>query len=400
MITGTFPIEQFQQLDTPFYFYDMEILSDTLRVLRSELTGSSSRGGVHCHYAIKACATPKVLQTIAQAGLGADCVSGGEVKAAIEAGFPGSKIVFAGVAKSDWEIRYALEQGIFCFNVESMEELKVISALASEKGKTAQVCLRVNPNVDAHTHDKITTGLSENKFGIPMRFLPQAVQLCYNLPAVSFLGLHFHIGSQLTDMSPFVHLAHRINELVREVESLPCTDTQGRPVTPVVTHINVGGGLGILYEHPNHFPIPDFKAYFDTWRTHLHLRPDQHFHCELGRSVVAQCGNLITRVLYVKKGENKQFAIVDAGMNDLIRPAMYGAFHRVENITHPDNKEELYDIVGPVCESSDVFVENYYIAAVERGDLLAMRSAGAYGETMASQYNLRRLPGHICSSAD
>lgn len=399
MITGHFPIAQFERLETPFYYYDMTVLSDTLRTVNRERAAvSASCSAFAVHYAIKACATDAVLQQIAQAGLGADCVSGGEVKAAIEAGFPADRIVFAGVAKSDREIRYALEQGIFCFNVESLEELEVISSLASEMGTTARVCLRVNPNVDAHTHGKITTGLSENKFGIPMRFLPQAVACCYRLPAVEFLGLHFHIGSQITNMEPFVHLAHRINELVAEVEQMTCTDPNGNTVRPTVQHINVGGGLGILYEHPNHFPIPDFKAYFDTWRTHLHVRADQQVHCELGRSIVAQCGNLVTRVLYVKKGENKQFAIVDAGMNDLIRPAMYGAFHRVENITHPEKEEQLYDIVGPVCESSDVFVENYHISAVERGDLLVMRSAGAYGETMASQYNLRRLPGHIISS--
>lgn len=398
MITGQFPIARFETLETPFYYYDMAVLTDTLRAVnkeRSEVEGPMAPFAVH--YAVKACSTPAVLQTIAQAGLGADCVSGGEVRAAIEAGFSADKIVFAGVAKSDREIRYALEQGIFCFNVESMEELEVISSLASEMGVRARVCLRVNPNINAHTHDKITTGLSENKFGIPMRFLNEAVALCYRLPAIDFLGLHFHIGSQITDMTPFVHLAQRINELVAEVEQMTCKDPEGKAVQPVVRHINVGGGLGILYEHPNHFPIPDFKAYFDTWRSHLHLRADQQVHCELGRSIVAQCGNLITRVLYVKKGENKQFVIVDAGMNDLIRPAMYGAFHRVENITHPEKEEQLYDIVGPVCESSDVFVENYRIAAVQRGDLLAMRSAGAYGETMASQYNLRRLPGHVIS---
>lgn len=398
MITGQFPIARFETLETPFYYYDMAVLTDTLRAVnkeRSEVEGPMVPFAVH--YAVKACSTPAVLQTIAQTGLGADCVSGGEVKAAIEAGFSADKIVFAGVAKSDREIRYALEQGIFCFNVESMEELEVISSLASEMGVRARVCLRVNPNINAHTNDKITTGLSENKFGIPMRFLNEAVALCYRLPAIDFLGLHFHIGSQITDMTPFVHLAQRINELVAEVEQMTCKDPEGKAVQPVVQHINVGGGLGILYEHPNHFPIPDFKAYFDTWRSHLHFRADQQVHCELGRSIVAQCGNLITRVLYVKKGENKQFAIVDAGMNDLIRPAMYGAFHRVENITHPEKEEQLYDIVGPVCESSDVFVENYRIAAVQRGDLLAMRSAGAYGETMASQYNLRRLPGHVIS---
>lgn len=398
MITGHFPIARFEALETPFYYYDMEVLSDTLRAVNTERSAvECSNAPFTVHYAIKACSTPEVLQMIAQAGLGADCVSGGEVKAAIEAGFAAEKIVFAGVAKSDKEIRYALEQGIFCFNVESMEELEVISALASEMGVRARVCLRINPNINAHTHDKITTGLSENKFGIPMRFLNQAVELCYRLPEIDFLGLHFHIGSQITDMEPFIHLAHRVNELVAQVEQMTCTDHEGKAVHPVVRHINIGGGLGILYEHPNHFPIPDFQSYFNTWRTHLQLRADQQAHCELGRSIVAQCGNLVTRVLYVKKGENKQFAIVDAGMNDLIRPAMYGAFHRVENISHPDKEEQLYDIVGPVCESSDVFVENYHIAAVQRGDLLVMRSAGAYGETMASQYNLRRLPGHVIS---
>ena len=393
MITGIFPVDRLCRLDTPFYYYDMDVLRDTLNVLRDE----SSDPNWHVHYAIKACATDAVIRTIAQSGLGADCVSGGEVKAAVEAGFPASQIVFAGVAKTDSEIRYALEQGIFCFNVESMEELEVISQIASTMGTVAQVCLRVNPNIDAHTHDKITTGLSENKFGIPMRFLPEAVQRCYSLPAVRFLGLHFHIGSQITDMEPFVQLSRRVNELVEQVEQLTCTPPDGQPVRATVQHINVGGGLGILYEHPNHFPIPNFKAYFATWREHIRLRPDQHLHFELGRAVVAQCGNLITRVLYVKQGENKHFAIVDAGMTDLIRPALYGAFHRVENISHPDNTEQSYDIVGPICESSDVFVEGYRIAAVQRGDLLAMRSAGAYGEIMASQYNLRRLPGHVIS---
>jgi len=281
--------------------------------------------------------------------------------------------------------------------VESMAELEVISRLADSMGRKARVCLRVNPDIDAHTHDKITTGLSENKFGIPARFLAEAVSLCYSMPTVEFLGLHFHIGSQITDMAPFEQLCARVNQLVEETERLTCMNPDGTEVQPRVRHINVGGGLGILYEHPNHFPIPDFKSYFAVWRKGFRLRPDQHLHFELGRSIVAQCGSLVTRVLYVKRGENKQFAIVDAGMTDLIRPALYGAFHRVENITRPDNEEQSYDIVGPICESSDVFVEGYRIAAVQRGDLLVMRSAGAYGEIMASQYNLRRLPGHVIS---
>ena len=393
MMVGTFPVEQLNRFETPYYYYDMDVLRETLRVLQSEATDPRW----HVHYAIKACATGAILQTISHNGLGADCVSGGEVKAAIEAGFPANKIVFAGVAKTDKEILYALELDILCFNVESVEELRVISQLATDMGKRARVCLRVNPNIDAHTHAKITTGLSENKFGIPIRFLPDVVRLCYQLPAVDLHGLHFHIGSQLTDMEPFKQLAIRINQLVANVEQLICTDENGNEVPAKVSHINVGGGLGILYEHPNHFPIPDFKAYFDVWRQGITLRTDQHLHFELGRSIVAQCGNLITRVLYVKHGENKQFAIVDAGMTDLIRPALYGSFHRVENLSHPNNEEELYDIVGPICESSDVFVEGYKIASVQRGDILAMRSAGAYGEIMASQYNLRRLPGHVIS---
>lgn len=393
MIVGKFPIASLSKFDTPYYYYDMDVLRETLQVLHEE----TNEPQWHVHYAIKACATSAILQTISASGLGADCVSGGEIRAAITAGFPANKIVFAGVAKTDKEIKYALEQEIQCFNVESTEELTVISQLAQTAGVRARVCLRVNPNVDAHTHAKITTGLSENKFGIPMRFLPEAVKLCYRLPAVDFLGLHFHIGSQITDMQPFETLARRINELVQDIEQLNCTDENGNSVPATVTHINVGGGLGILYEHPNHFPIPNFKDYFATWRKGLSLRPEQHLHFELGRSIVAQCGNLITRVLYVKHGENKQFAIVDAGMTDLIRPALYGAFHRVENLTHPDDEEQLYDIVGAICESSDVFVKGYRIAAVRRGDLLAMRSAGAYGEIMASQYNLRRLPGHVIS---
>ena len=385
MVTGHFPVKQLDAIQTPYYYYDMDILRSTLRVIAQE----AIEPNWHVHYAIKACATLPVIRTIAQQQLGADCVSAGEIKAALQAGFEPQNIVFAGVAKDDKEIQFALEQDIFCFNVESTEELAVISHIATQLNRTARVCLRVNPNIDAHTHAKITTGLKENKFGISLNALPQAVELACQLPHISFLGLHFHIGSQITEMTPFIQLAKRINQLVNDIEQLPSK--------PQIQHINVGGGLGILYEHPNHFPIPDFKAYFDTWRTHLQLRPEQHLHFELGRSIVAQCGNLITRVLYVKQGDNKQFAIVDAGMNDLLRPALYGAFHRVENLTHPDAPEKLYDIVGPICESSDVFVENYTIAAVQRGDLLVMRSAGAYGEAMASQYNLRRLPGHITS---
>lgn len=390
MITGNFPIGALSKYETPFYYYDMDILRETIAKAKAasrESVGPSAGPNIHIHYAVKACATPEVLHQMAIDGLGADCVSGGEVRAAIEAGIPADKVVFAGVAKTDKEIQYALEQNIYCFNVESEQELSVISDIAARMGVVARVCLRINPNVDAHTHAKITTGLNENKFGIQMPDMLRMIRYAVSLPSIEWLGLHFHIGSQITDMSVFAHLSERINTLQDEVWSAG--------FMPKV--INVGGGLGILYEHPNHFPIPDFDAYFDTFRRALTLRDGQQLHCELGRSMVAQCGNLITRVLYVKQGVKKQFAIVDAGMTDLIRPALYGAFHRVENLSNAESKEEIYDIVGPICESSDVFVENYAISTVHRGDMLVLRSAGAYGEVMASQYNLRRLPGHVTS---
>lgn len=390
MITGNFPIEALSKIETPFYYYDMKILRETLATAKAAAlmpVGAADSANVHIHYAVKACATPEILAEMAAQGLGADCVSGGEVRAAIEAGIPAEKVVFAGVAKTDKEIQYALEQGIYCFNVESEQELTVINEIATSLNTRARVCLRINPNVDAHTHAKITTGLKENKFGIQMQDMLRVIAFAESLPAIDWLGLHFHIGSQITDMAVFERLSERINELQDEVERAG--------YSPEV--INVGGGLGILYEHPNHFPIPDFQGYFDAFRRSLKLRKGQSLHCELGRSMVAQCGTLITRALYVKQGVEKQFAIVDAGMTDLIRPALYGAFHRVENLSNARAEEQIYDIVGPICESSDVFVENYAIATVRRGDMLALRSAGAYGEVMASQYNLRRLPGHVTS---
>lgn len=368
--------------ETPFYYYDRQVLEDTLWEVNIQ---SARWSKAQVHYAVKACAAPEVLQMIADAGLGADCVSGGEIKAAIEAGIAADKIVFAGVAKADWEIEYALEQGIFCFNVESQAEVEVIDQLAEHMHTKAHICLRINPNIDAHTHAKITTGMKENKFGIQLCDLEEAVEdVVKNRPNIVLEGLHFHIGSQITDMKVFEALCKCINEVVVRAER----------IVPM-HHINVGGGLGILYEHPNHFPIPDLAGYFATYKEHLVMRENQCVHFELGRAIVAQCGSLITRVLYVKHGVEKQFAIVDAGMTDLIRPALYGAFHRVENISNPNADEQTYDIVGPICESSDVFVEGYKCATVKRGDILAIRSAGAYGEVMASQYNLRRLPGHL-----
>jgi diaminopimelate decarboxylase len=375
---GVFPIDRFQTLRTPFYYYDTELLRQTLRAINDE---ASRHENFHVHYAIKANANSKLLQLIRQAGLGADCVSGGEIEACIRAGFPSSKIVYAGVGKSDWEINLGLDNDIFCFNVESIPELEVINELAAAKSKVARVAFRLNPNVGAHTHANITTGLAENKFGIAMRDMVPVIEHAQQLKNVQVVGLHFHIGSQILDMGDFQALCNRVNELQDELERHRIR----------VEHINVGGGLGVDYEHPNRVSIPDFKAYFNTYARHLKLRNGQTLHFELGRAVVAQCGSLITRTLYIKEGAVKKFAIVDAGFTDLIRPALYQAYHKIENISSEEPKES-YDVVGPICESTDVFAKQIDLNGCHRGDLLAIRSAGAYGEIMASQYNCRQLP--------
>ena len=375
---GTFPIDKFREMETPFYFYDTKVLRDTLNCVNNE---AKKYGNYIIHYAVKANANPKVLSIIRENYLGADCVSGGEIRAAIKAGFPASKIVFAGVGKADWEINLGLDYGIFCFNVESIPELEVINELAGAKGKIASIALRVNPNVGAHTHANITTGLKENKFGINLEDLDNVLDAVNALPNVKLLGLHFHIGSQILDMGDFVGLCNRVNEIQERMYQ--------RRI--IVEHINVGGGLGIDYQHPNRQSIPDFAAYFATFHKHLKLRPSQTLHFELGRSIVGQCGSLISKVLYVKQGANKQFAILDGGMTDLIRPALYQAYHKIENITSEEPMEK-YDVVGPICESSDVFGKALDINKVKRGDLFALRSAGAYGEIMASGYNCRALP--------
>lgn len=377
MIKANYPTDKFKQIETPFYYYDLEVLRKTLAEINKQTEGFP----FDVHYALKANVNPQVLKTIQQAGLGADCVSGGEVQAALDAGIAPSKIVFAGVGKADWEINLGLENNILCFNVESIPELEVINELAVAKGKTAQVALRINPNVSANTHHYITTGLNENKFGINLSELDKVTDIVKTLSNIKLIGIHFHIGSQITDLTPFHDLCVKVNELQKHFEDHGIQ----------LENINVGGGLGINYEHPNHFPIPEFEAYFKSFKDHLELRPGQRLHFELGRSVVAQCGSLISKVLYVKEGTSKKFAILDAGFTELIRPALYQAYHRIENLTS-EAAEQEYDVVGPICESSDVFAKGYSMNATKRGDLIALRSAGAYGEIMASQYNLRKLP--------
>ena len=375
MIKANYPVDKLGAIQTPFYFYDLNVLRATLNEINQH------KGSFKVHYAMKANVNTQVLATIKNAGLGADCVSGGEVQAALDAGIPASEVVFAGVGKADWEINLGLDNDIFCFNVESVPELEVIDELAAAKGKKARVALRINPNVSANTHHYITTGLNENKFGINLSELEKVTDLVKSLANVELVGIHFHIGSQITDMTPFQDLCVKVNEIQEHFES--------RGVA--LMHINVGGGLGINYEHPNHFPVPDFAAYFKIFREHLTLRPGQTLHFELGRAVVAQCGSLISKVLYVKEGTSKKFAILDAGFTELIRPALYQAYHRIENLSS-DKAEETYDVVGPICESSDTFAKDYVMNATKRGDIIALRSAGAYCEILASQYNLRKLP--------
>lgn len=374
-----FPLERLRRASTPLYYYDMELLGQTLDMIRT----SAGRFGYHVHYALKANANPAILRMISEAGLGADTVSGGEIAAAVEAGFKASDIVFAGVGKTDAEILLGLREGIGCFNVESLQELEVIEQLALREGLKARVALRVNPNIDAHTHHYITTGLEENKFGLDMSVVPGLIHKCMDSPALVFMGLHFHIGSQITVMEPYRLLCDYINRMQDDLERQGIT----------METINVGGGLGIDYECPDEHPFADFDRYFSLFHHNLRLRQGQQLHFELGRAVVAQCGSLITRVLYVKEGVGKRFAIVDAGMTDLIRPALYQAHHAIQNLTGEGRPELKYDVVGPICESSDVFGMNETLPEVRRGDLLALRSAGAYGEVMASRYNLRALPG-------
>lgn len=377
MKSGNAILEQAIMGETPFYFYDLELLEGTLDALKSALAPHPS---FKVHFAMKANCNPRILRTISQAGLGADCVSGGEVRCAMEAGFPVEKIVLAGVGKTDKEIVEALRDGIFCLNVESEPEIEVISQLALKHGFKARIALRVNPGIDAHTHKYITTGTDEDKFGIPQSRLPEALQLVRNLHALQLVGLHFHIGSQLTDLTPYRLLCEHVNQLQDEMEA------RGEKFE----FINLGGGLGVDYDDPEGNPIPDFKSFFNLFASNLRMREGQEIHFELGRSIVAQCGTLVSRVIFVKDGIDRQFMILDAGFNNLIRPALYQAYHKIENLTaDADAPLKPYDVVGPICESTDTFAKGRLLPETKRGDIIAIRTAGAYGETMSSRYNMR-----------
>ena len=379
-------ISRFKDLETPFYYYDLGFLNQTLTACKT----ASDKYGFHVHYAMKANFNPKILEAIQSHGFGADCVSGNEVNKAIEYGFDKGKVVFAGVGKSDKEINLALDANIFCFNVESVQELNIINELAQAKGKIARLAIRINPNVDAHTHHFITTGLDENKFGInswQLNDVAETLRKCANL---QFVGIHFHIGSQITDMEVYKSLCTRINEMQDWFED------HGFQVKV----LNTGGGLGVDYHHPDTNNIPDFENYFKVFKDFLNVKPGQEVHFELGRALVAQCSALVSRVLYVKMGQKKNFLVLDAGMTELIRPMLYQAYQKIENLSRKSESESQilkYDVVGPICESTDCFQKDVELPESFRGDIFAIRTAGAYGEVMASGYNLRDQVGSVYS---
>ena len=367
-----FPLDKIQSLSTPFYYYDMELLNSTILAVKKQ----TEKHGYHMHYAFKANSNYRFLEAMQQAGFGADCVSGNEVQQAINAGFSPNTIAFAGVGKTDKEIKTGLENDIFSFNVESIQEIEVINDLASEMGKTARIALRINPNVDAKTHHYITTGIEENKFGINSWEFEDVIRCLEKSGNLKLTGLHFHIGSQIRDLDVFKGLCLRVNEIQQWFLN--------HQILP--SHINLGGGLGIDYDNPD--ILPDFEAFFNIFPQFLELQANQQLHFELGRALVAQSGALISRVLFIKNGIKTNFVILDAGMTELIRPALYQSYHKIENLISK-KQDEVYDVVGPICESSDCFGKAVQLPITQRGDLFAIRSTGAYGEVMSSQYNLR-----------
>lgn len=373
-------VNKFRDLPTPFYYYDLDVLHSTCSKVKEE----SEKSGFSIHYAVKANANPRILEIIASYGFGADCVSYNEIERAMKCGFSPSIIVFAGVGKTDLEIESALKARIACFNCESIAEIEVIDSIAARLKTKATIALRINPYIEAHTHKYITTAIAESKFGISTRELKDVLDRISSLGNIELEGIHFHVGSQITRMSVFRSLCSRVNEL-QEWFSSQNIDLKT---------INLGGGLGIDYNNPD--KMPEFDEYFTLIRELVRIRPGQRIHFEPGRSIVGQCGSLITKVLYIKKGRNTTFAIVDAGMTDLIRPALYQAHHKIQNLTS-SGKTGKYDVVGPICESSDTFAKYIELPETRRGDILAIRSAGAYGETMVSGYNLRKAPGVVFS---
>ena len=383
-------IEKLDRVATPFYYYDMDLFRKTV----DHVAVLAQKHNIKVHYAVKANVERRLLEYISSKGFGADCVSGNEVLHAHDCGFPADQIVYAGVGKTDKEIYNALKLGIEAFNCESLQEIYVINEMARIYGLKANVSIRINPDIDAHTHKYVTTGLYENKFGISQHEFDKLIDIIKKSENINFYGLHFHIGSQITRVAEVFALeCKRVNDIVAYFERNGLK----------VDNINLGGGLGVDYDDPDENAIADFKTWFGTISENIIRREDQSVHVEPGRSLVAQCATLISRVLFVKSGETKNFLIMDAGMNDLIRPALYGAYHKIENLSAAQRTffptHQAYDIVGPVCESSDVWGAGRLLPLSVRGDLMAIRSTGAYGQVMASRYNMKDLAPSVFSDA-
>jgi diaminopimelate decarboxylase len=362
---------------TPFYVYSTATLLRHFRLFDEALEGMDH---LVC-YAMKAASNQAILKTLADAGAGMDVVSGGEYRRARAVGVPGDRIVFSGVGKTTAEIRLALEGGIRQFNVESEPEMEVLSAVAVSLGQVAPITIRVNPDVDAKTHAKIATGKSENKFGIPISRAREVYALAASLPGLKVIGIDVHIGSQLTDLAPFEAAYQKVADLTAVLRA------DGHQIT----RLDLGGGLGIPYARDNQAPpLPsDYGAMVKRTLGHLGCEIE----IEPGRLIAGNAGIMVSEVIYVKSGEDRDFLIIDGAMNDLIRPAMYDAYHDIIPVIEPDPGVDKvkFDIVGPVCESGDTFAKERMMPPVAAGDLVAFRSAGAYGAVMSSEYNSRPL---------
>ena len=368
-------IDSFKTIETPFYYYDLDILLKTLERLIIEANSKIFK----VHYAVKANTNSKLLNCIRSYGLGIDAVSGNEIKKVIEEGFDNEDIVFAGVGKTDKEIEYAINSKISCFNCESIQEIQVINDISKKISVKSNISLRLNPNIELKTHKNITTGTKKNKFGIDIDDVDDILTLLKSLDYINLIGIHFHLGSQITNFKVFDELSKIANITNKKIYDYGI----------LLNHINVGGGLPIDYNNPEKNYIPNFSEYFNIYKKNIILLKNQKIFVELGRSLVGQCGNLISRVLFTKKSYDKNYVILDAGMTELIRPALYNSYHKISNLTFTENKFKKYDVVGPLCESSDIFLKNIKLPFSKRDDIFRIYSCGAYGETMSSNYNLR-----------
>lgn len=370
-------LKTINDVNTPYYYYDTKVLVDTLNALNK----ASVSKNYHVHYAMKANSNIPILNLIKEHNIGIDCVSGNELILALKEGFEASKIAFAGVGKTDDEINLAIEHDILSINCESIQEIQVINELAQLQNKVANISIRINPDLDAGTHPNITTGTQLNKFGISVETLDLAIDICKDLRHVNLNGIHFHIGSQIRSEMPYVQLCKKVNTIVKSLLSKGVN----------LDVVNLGGGLGINYNDPDSEMIPNFENFFSIFSDNLSLPKNISVHFELGRSIVGQCGSLITKTLFTKGNDLKQFVIVDAGMTELMRPALYNSFHKIQNLSST-KPAKMYEVVGPICETTDTFDKQVLLPETVRGDFLVIRSVGAYGEVMASNYNLRVKP--------